>query len=116
LDSKAPSYQFKFQVIDFRGEKYKKMAAREPMAFAKLATRNDVIPPFYITDDYVKARDESGYPVKIEVILGRFCDIIHLSSRQLCQTEIRCRLFNTGLLSLEDLLMNLMLIFTSVIE
>ncbi len=41
------------------------------MAFAKLATRNDVIPPFYITDDYVKARDESGYPVKIEVILGR---------------------------------------------
>ena len=47
------------------------MSAREPTAFAKIATRNDVIPPFYITEEYVKARDDAGYPVRIEVILGR---------------------------------------------
>jgi hypothetical protein len=79
LDSQAPAVRFKFELTDFRGKKDIRMAAREPMAFAKLATRNDVISPFYITDEYVKARDESGYPVKIEVILGRSCGITHLS-------------------------------------
>lgn len=49
------------------------MSVREPLAYAKIASRNDVIPPFYITDDYVKARDETG-PTRIEVILGRFSD------------------------------------------
>jgi hypothetical protein len=45
---------------------------REPMAFAKLATRRDVIQTFYITDEYVKAQDENGNPTEISVILGRF--------------------------------------------
>ena len=47
------------------------MAAREPMAFAKLATRRDVIQPFYITDEHVKAVDEMGNPTDIQVVLGR---------------------------------------------
>jgi hypothetical protein len=48
------------------------MAAREPLAYAKIATRMDNIPPFYITEEYVKARDETGHPTRIEVILGRY--------------------------------------------
>ena len=47
------------------------MSVREPLAYAKIATRTDIIPPFYITEDYVKARDENGQPLRIEVILGR---------------------------------------------
>ena len=48
------------------------MSVREPLAYAKIATRTDIIPPFYITEDYVKARDENGQPLRIEVILGRW--------------------------------------------
>ena len=48
------------------------MAVQEPMAYAKIATRNDALMPFYITDDFVKERDDLGNPIKIEVVLGRF--------------------------------------------
>jgi hypothetical protein len=41
------------------------------MAYAKIATKGDVIPPFYITDDYVKELDDNGVPKRIEVMLGR---------------------------------------------
>jgi len=43
----------------------------EPYAYAKLATRGDVLAPFYITDQHVKAKDASGVPTKIEIVLGR---------------------------------------------
>ena len=43
----------------------------EPYAYAKLATRGDVLPPFYITDQHVKEKDASGVPTKIEIVLGR---------------------------------------------
>jgi hypothetical protein len=43
----------------------------EPFAYAKLATRGDVLPPFYITDQHVKDKDEKGIPTQIEVVLGR---------------------------------------------
>jgi hypothetical protein len=46
-------------------------SGREPMAFAKLVTRRDVIQPFYITDEHVKAIDEIGNPTDIQVVLGR---------------------------------------------
>jgi len=41
------------------------------MAFAKLATRRDLIQPFYITDEHVKEVDENNNPTCIQVILGR---------------------------------------------
>lgn len=44
---------------------------KEPLAYAKIATKGDAIPPFYITDHYVKEVDDSGTPKRIEVILGR---------------------------------------------
>jgi len=43
----------------------------EPEAYAKLATRGDVLPPFYITDAHVKYRDQTGVPTQIEIFLGR---------------------------------------------
>ncbi len=43
----------------------------EPEAYAKLATRGDVLPPFYITDAHVKYRDQTGVPTQIEILLGR---------------------------------------------
>jgi hypothetical protein len=53
------------------------LAARmvEPYAYAKLATRGDVLAPFYITDQHVKAKDASGVPTKIEIVLGRLCAV-----------------------------------------
>eukprot|EP00960_Hanusia_phi_P024308 716424-Hanusia_phi.AAC.1 len=42
----------------------------EPYAYAKLATKGDVLPPFYVTNDFVKERDSSGNPTRIEVTLG----------------------------------------------
>ena len=47
----------------------------EPYAYAKLATRGDVLAPFYITDQHVKAKDASGVPTKIEIVLGRLCAV-----------------------------------------
>ncbi len=52
---------------------------REPTAYAKLATRHDVLPPFYITDEHVKESDEYNMPTRIEVVLGRR---IHAGSLQ----------------------------------
>lgn len=43
----------------------------EPFAYAKLATRGDVLPPFYIRDEHVKAKDANGVPTQIEIVLGR---------------------------------------------
>jgi hypothetical protein len=45
--------------------------SKEPLAYAKLATKGDVIPSFYITDEYVKELDETNTPTRIEVVLGR---------------------------------------------
>mmetsp|Transcript_39599 Transcript_39599/g.61771 ORF Transcript_39599/g.61771 Transcript_39599/m.61771 type:complete len:135 (-) Transcript_39599:4570-4974(-) len=44
---------------------------QEPMAYAKIATREDALPPFYITDEHVKETDEQGNPTRIELVLGR---------------------------------------------
>jgi hypothetical protein len=46
-------------------------ASKEPLAYAKLATKGDVIQPFYITDEFVKELDDTNTPTRIEVILGR---------------------------------------------
>ena len=43
----------------------------EPFAYAKLATRGDALPPFYVTSEYVMERDLSENPRRIEVTLGR---------------------------------------------
>lgn len=41
------------------------------MSYAKIATKGDLIPPFYITDEFVQDVDEHQVPKRIEVVLGR---------------------------------------------
>jgi len=43
----------------------------EPNAYAKLATRGDVLPSFYIEDKHVKEKID-GVPTVIEIMLGRY--------------------------------------------
>lgn len=50
------------------------------MAYAKLATRDEVLGPFYIDDRYVKEVDENQNPLKIEVTLGRYFAVAWLRS------------------------------------
>jgi len=54
-----------------RVKREQRMALTEPYAYAKIATRGDVLPPFYLTEEHVKDRDHTGAPTRIEIVLGR---------------------------------------------
>ena len=47
------------------------MGVGKPHAYAKIATRGDVLPTFYIMEEHIKETDHIGAPTRIENVPGR---------------------------------------------